>query len=155
MKKLIIRLGKLTDIIAGIFISFIVLLTVCDVILRFFGKPILGTYEIVSLGGGALAIGISSLFTYWEKSHIRVDTFVEKMPKNISHILNIVRRVMILFIVGMTGMALIVMGFQLLEAKEVTPTLFLPYYPIVWALGVSFLIVCLAVLYELISGGGD
>jgi len=33
---------------------------------------------------------------------------------------------MILFIVGMTGLALIVTGFQLLEAQELTATLYSP-----------------------------
>ena len=147
-RLIIIRLGKFMDILGGIFVTCIILLTVCDVILRYFGMPILGAYEIVSLWG-ALAIGISSFFTYWEKSHIRVDTFVEKFPKNIRHILHIITRVMILFIVGLTGLSFIVMGFQLLEAHEVTATLRLPYYPIVWAMGVAFLIVCLAVVYDM------
>jgi len=155
MEKLIIRFGKFTDILAGIFITFIMLLTVLDVILRFLGRPILGTYELVSLGGGALGIGLSSLRTYWEKGHVRVDTVVEKLSKNIRHVLHVITRVMILFIVGTTGLALIVMGFHLLKAKEVTPTLYLPYYPVVWVVGVSFLIVCLAVLYEIISGRGE
>jgi TRAP-type C4-dicarboxylate transport system permease small subunit len=150
MQKLITRLGKFTDIVAGISITFTILLTVLDVTLRYFGKPLLGTFEIVSFVGGVLAIGFSSLFTYWEKSHVRVDTVVEILPKNIRYILNIATRVMILFIVGMTGMALIIMGFQLLEAHEVTPTLYFAYYPFVWVLGVSFLLVCFAVVYEII-----
>ena len=154
MEKLIVRLGKCMDILAGIFITFIMFLTVSDVVLRYLGMPILGTYELVSLAG-ALAVGISSFFTYWQKNHIRVETIVEKLPKNIGHILHIVTRAMILFIVGMTGLALIVTGFQLLEAQELTATLYLPYYPVVWAVGVSFLVVCLAVLYQIISRRGD
>lgn len=153
-RTIIIRLGKFMDILGGIFVTCIVLLTVCDVILRYFGVPILGAYEIVSLGG-ALAMGISSFFTYWKKSHIRVDTFVEKMPKNISHILYIVTRVMILFIVGLTGVSLIVIGFHLLEVREVTATLRFPYYPVVWVMGVAFLIVSLSMVYELISSRGN
>ena len=154
LRLIIIRLGKFMDIIAGVIITFMILLTVSDVAFRYFGMPILGTYEIVSLGG-ALAIGISSLFTYWEKSHVRVEFVVEKLPKNIRHILSIITRIMILFIVGWAGLNLLIMGFQLFQAHEVTLTLHLPSYPVVWALGVCFLIVCLAVLYELISGGGD
>ena len=150
LRLLAMTLGKYTDILAGIFITFIILLTVCDVILRYFGMPILGAYEIVSLGG-ALIIGFSSFFTYWKKSHIRVDTFVNKYPKTISRILHIITRVAILFIVGLTGVSLIIMGFDLLATHEVTVTLKILYYPVVWALGVSFLMVCLAVVYDMIS----
>jgi|MudIll2142460700_1097286.scaffolds.fasta_scaffold01212_2 TRAP-type C4-dicarboxylate transport system permease small subunit len=147
-------LGKYMDILAGIFLTFIILLTVCDVILRYFGMPILGAYEIVSLGG-ALIIGISSFLTYWKKSHIRVDTFVNKYPGTISHILYIITRVAILFIVGLTGWGLIMMGVDLLETHEVTVTLRIIYYPVVWALGVSFLMIGLGVVYHMISGRGD
>jgi TRAP-type C4-dicarboxylate transport system permease small subunit len=148
------RWGKLTDILAGISLTFIIVLTVCDVILRYFGMPILGTYEIVSMGG-ALIIGISSFFSYWKKSHVRVDTFVNKYPKAIRHVLHILTRLAILFIVGLTGLSLIVMGFDLLEHHEVTATLKVLYYPIVWAVGVSFLMICLAVVYDMISRDGD
>ena len=154
LRLLGLRLGKVTDILAGIFISFIILLTVCDVILRYFGVPILGVYEIVSMGG-ALTIGLSAFFTYWKKSHVRVDTFVDKYPRTLRQILYILTRLAILFIVGLTGLSLIVMGFDLLRTHEVTATLRVLYYPIVWALGVSFLMVCLAVVYDMISRGGE
>jgi len=148
------KLGKYTDILAGIFLTFIILLTVSDVVLRYFGMPILGAYEIVSMGG-ALIIGISAFFTYWKKSHIRVDTFVNKYPRAINGALYIVTRIAILFIVGLTGVSLIMMGFDLLETHQVTVTLKIIFYPVVWAVGLGFLIICLAVLYDLISMGGD
>jgi TRAP-type C4-dicarboxylate transport system permease small subunit len=154
LRRLAMAWGKFTDILAGIFITFIIVLTVCDVILRYFGVPILGTYEIVSMGG-ALIIGFSSFFTYWKKSHVRVDTFVNKYPKAVRHILHIITRVAILFMVGLTGLSLIVMGFDLLGTHEVTATLRVLYYPIVWALGVSFLMLSLAVVYDMMSKDGD
>lgn len=154
LRLIVIRLGTFMDILGGILITFIILLTVSDVILRYFGMPILGTYEIVSLCG-ALAVGVSSFFTYWEKSHIRVDTFVEKFPKSIDHILHIITRVMVLFMVGLVGLSFIVMGLHLYGTHEVTATLRFPYYPVVWVIGVAFLIVCLAVVYDMLFGRGD
>jgi TRAP-type C4-dicarboxylate transport system permease small subunit len=154
LRSVAMGLGKFMDILGGMLITFIMLLTACDVILRYLGKPILGTYEIVSMGG-ALAMGLSAFFTYWKKSHIKVDTFVDKYPKNIRHILYIITRLAILLIVGLIGLSLIIMGFDLLETHEVTATLKVLYYPVVWALGVSFVAICLAVVYDMVSKGGD
>lgn len=150
LERLIIRLGKVTDMIGAVFIAFIVLITVCDVILRYFGMPILGTFELVSLGG-ALAIGISSLFTYFKKSHIRVDIVAEKLPGKIKRFLWVITRMMALLILLLTGANLIAMGFHLVETHEVTQTLRFPYYPVVWAIGISFFLVCFAVFYDIVA----
>ena len=46
-------ISKLLNIIAGIAVTVMMLLTVADVLLRAGGHPIIGTYEIVALITGA------------------------------------------------------------------------------------------------------
>ena len=48
--------------IAAVALGFMILLTVADVILRYFRRPIIGTYEMVALSG-AVIIGFSLPFT--------------------------------------------------------------------------------------------
>ena len=55
------------------------LITVVDVILRFFSKPITGTYELVFLGG-AVVIGCAIPRTSWEGGHVNVDFAIEYLP---------------------------------------------------------------------------
>jgi len=153
LERLIKKLGNLTDIIGAVFIAFIVLITVCDVVLRYFGMPILGTYELVSLAG-ALAIGISSLLTYYRKSHIRVDIVADKLPGKLRRVLWVTTRAMILVILAITGVSLVIMGFDLMGTHTLSQTLRLPYYPAVWAIGVSFFFVCLAIFHDMLGGGG-
>lgn len=143
------------DIIAGASLTFVMLLTSCDVVLRYFGMPITGTYELVSLGG-AVAIGLSSPFTFWRKAHVTVDTIVEKAPGTMRKALNLLTRVMAIIIVAMVGWNCIMMGFDMLKTRTVTPTLYMPFYPVSWGLGISFFVVCLILLYqimEIIWGG--
>jgi hypothetical protein len=45
--------------IAGAALCFLMLLTIADVVLRILGRPIVGTYELVGLGG-AIAMGSPS-----------------------------------------------------------------------------------------------
>ena len=58
------RLSRLINVIAGIAITFIMFLTVLDVILRFFRRPIVGTYELVAFSG-AVVIGFAIPLTSW------------------------------------------------------------------------------------------
>ncbi len=48
------RLSRALNVIAGIAITFIMLLTVFDVILRTFRRPIVGTYELVAFSGAVV-----------------------------------------------------------------------------------------------------
>ena len=66
--------------IAGAALCFLMLLTIADVALRILGRPIVGTYELVGLGG-AIAIGLSLPLTSWVRGHIYVDSFVARLPR--------------------------------------------------------------------------
>jgi len=58
LKTLVLLMSKFMGIIAGITLMFVMFLTVLDVILRYFGYPITGVYDLVALGG-AIIIGFS------------------------------------------------------------------------------------------------
>ena len=55
-QSMVLRIGRVMDVVGGIILTFMMLITVLDVVLRFFKKPITGTYELVFLGG-AVVIG--------------------------------------------------------------------------------------------------
>ena len=81
------RLSKWMQAISGLALTFIMLLTVADVVLRLFGSPIVGTFEMVGLGG-AVVIGFAIPITSWLRGHIFVDFFYQKCPKAAQDILN-------------------------------------------------------------------
>ena len=58
------QISRYINVVAGIAITFIMLLTVADVILRIFRKPIVGTYELVGFSG-AIVIGFAIPLTSW------------------------------------------------------------------------------------------
>ena len=67
--RTIFRITVWMNVIAGIALTFIILLTVCDVVLRALGRPILGAYEIVAMAGG-IVIGFVTPFTSLSLIHI-------------------------------------------------------------------------------------
>ena len=89
------RLGKLMQVISGIALTFIMLLTVTDVAGRLFGHPVDGTFELVGLGG-AVVIGFALPITSWMRGHIFVDFLYQKAPKEFRKWLHMATRTIVL-----------------------------------------------------------
>ena len=72
--------SKVMDCVAGTALVLIMLLTSLDVVLRYLRHPILGSYDMVSMGA-AFVIGFALPRTSWDKMHISVDILVVKLPQ--------------------------------------------------------------------------
>ena len=143
-------LSRLVNVIAGIGLTFLMLLTVVDVILRAFRRPIVGTYELVAFLG-AIAIGFSVPLTSWLRGHIYVDFIILKFPSRLRDAFNIVTRGMVIFLFLMIGWNLIKYALDLHRSGEVSLTLRLPFYPIAYAIGICCFIQCLVILCDIVK----
>ncbi len=136
--------------VAAIALAFLMLLTVADVVLRILGHPIVGTYELVAVSG-AVAIGLSLPITSWVRGHIYVDSFVERLPRVPRAILAIATRLLVLGLFLLIGWNLLKYAMSLRSAGEVTPTLRVPFYPVVIAVGVSCLVECVVMIADIVK----
>ena len=152
--RLVYWLSKKLNIFAGVFLSAMVILTVCDVIFRYFRMPITGTYELVSFAA-VLMVGFSLPLTQWKKGHIMVDFLIANLPSNIRNWIIIVTRILSIAFFLLSGSYLFVMGKNLHATHEVSPTLRLPFYPLAFGLGICLVIHCMMLLCEIhqIAGG--
>src|SRR5512143_3958103 len=116
------RISQFLNVIAGIGLTFLMLLTIADVILRAFKTPVVGTYELVAFAG-AVVIGFSLPLTSWLRGHIFVDFAILKFPPNIRDAFNIVTRCMVLILFVLIGWNLLKYGLDLQRSSEVSPTL--------------------------------
>jgi TRAP-type C4-dicarboxylate transport system permease small subunit len=148
------QLSRFLNIIAGISLTFLMLLTVTDVILRSLRSPIVGTYELVAFAG-AVVIGFSVPFTSWLRAHIYVDFFILKFPKKIKNLFNIVTRCLVIVLFILIGWNLIKYGMDLQKSGEVSLTLQMPFYPVAYGIGVCCFIQCIVLICDIIkiSGG--
>jgi TRAP-type C4-dicarboxylate transport system permease small subunit len=142
--------GRYANILAGISITFIMLITVADVILRSFRRPILGTYEIVAFSG-AIVIGFALPLTSWVRGHIYVDFFIARFSRKVQNGFNILTRCMGIFLFSMIGWNLIKMGLDLSRSGEVSLTLKVPFYPVVFGVGVCCFLQCLVLICDLLK----
>jgi len=152
--KTINGISRFLNIIAGNSLTFLMLLTITDVILRGFKSPVPGTYEVVAFAG-AVVIGFSMPLTSWMRAHIFVDFFILKFSQKGSDIFNIFTRCMVVVLFFLFGWNMIKYAMDLQKSGEVSLTLQMPFYPIAYGVGVCCFIQCLVMVCDIvkISGG--
>ena len=147
-------LNRGLNFIGGLGLVFIVLITTSDVILRAFRRPILGTYEIVSFTGCVVVL-FALPMTSWLHAHIYVDFVVEKFSPGVQKVINVCTRCMVIFLFSLFAWNLMKYGMDLQRIGEVSSTLKIPFYPVVYAAGVCCFVQCLVLLCDIakIFGG--
>jgi TRAP-type C4-dicarboxylate transport system permease small subunit len=147
-------ISRFLNVIAGISLTFLMLLTVMDVILRSLRKPIVGTYEVVAFAG-AIVIGFSMPLTSWVRAHIFVDFFILKFSQKIRNVFNIATRILVIVLFFLIGWNLIKYGMDLYKSGEVSLTIQMPFYPIAYGVGICCFVQCLVLICDIakILGG--
>jgi len=146
----VLKFSKATSLIAEVTLTLMMLLTVSDVILRAFDRPILGTYELVAFLG-AVAIGFSVPITSWMKGHVSVDLITSKLSCKARNIVNIGTRCLVIALFLLISWRLIIYGMNLHKANEVSMTLRMPFYPIAYGLACAFVVQCLVLFCDILK----
>jgi len=148
------KLSKFLNSISCLALVSIMVLTVTDVVLRIFKRPITGTYEMVGLLG-AIVIGFGIPLTSWIRGHIFVDFLTQMMPRERRNVVNIFTRLMGIGLFLIAGWNLIIVGMDLYHTGEVSLTRQLPFYPIAYGLAVSCFVQCLVLMCDIIKILGE
>ena len=136
--------------VAGAAIITMMMLTSADVVLRFFRRPIPGTYELVCFLG-AVAVAFAMAHTTIEKGHVSVSFVVSLFPKIIQDIIEIVTTGFGCCLFALITWQSMVYANDLHLHHEVSLTLKLPFYPFVYGVGFAAATVCLILLCTLIN----
>jgi TRAP-type C4-dicarboxylate transport system permease small subunit len=148
--KTINGISRFLNIIAGISLIFLMLLTITDVILRGFKSPVPGTFEMVAFAG-AVVIGFSVPLTSWLRGHIFVDFFILKFSQKGRDIFNIATRCVVIMLFFLIGWNLIKYGMDLQKSGEVSLTLQMPFYPVAYGVGVCCFVQCLVLVCDIVK----
>lgn len=147
---MIYHISRFLNLIAGISLTFLMLLTVTDVILRTLRRPIVGTYELVAFCG-AIVIGFAVPMTSWLRGHIFVDFFILRFSKNVKNMFHLVTRVLVIGLFFLIGWNLIKYGIDLQKSGEVSLTLQMPFYPVAYGVGVCCLVQCFVLICDIVK----
>jgi TRAP-type C4-dicarboxylate transport system permease small subunit len=146
----VLRLNEVMQAIASVALTFIVLLTTMDVILRLFRMPIPGSVEIIAIAGGIL-LGFTVPITSWMRGHISVDFVLNWLPERAKDAVNVVTRCIAIFLVLLIGWNCAKIGSGFRKGAEVSGTLEIPLYPVAYALAVCFLVLALVLVCDIIK----
>ena len=152
--RFVFQTSKWTNVLGGVFLTLLMLLTVADVILRSSGKPIVGSFELVAFSG-ALVLGFSMPLTSWVRGHIYVDFLILKLPASARKVFHLFTRFLGMGLFFLIGWNLIKMGTDLQRSGEVSLTLQMPFYPVVYGVGICCFIQCLVLAGDAVKIFGD
>jgi TRAP-type C4-dicarboxylate transport system permease small subunit len=149
-EKTVTRLSDFFNMIASAALMLMMVLSCADIFMRYlFNRPITGTYDVVGLSGAVL-VSFALPYTMLKKGHVAVELLVQSLSRGkqlvietFSHLLGIS-----LFLV-MVWQA-ILLSRDMKAAGEVTPTVHLPFYPIVYCMALCFFILSLAIVVNLL-----
>jgi len=144
------KLSRWMNVISGAALIFMILLTVTDVILRSFRAPVVGTFELVAFSG-AVVIGFSLPFTSWLRGHIYVDFLILELPLRAKRIANIFTRCLGIGLFLVIASNLIILGMELYNSGEVSPTLHVPFYLVVYGIGICCFVQCLVLVCDIVK----
>jgi TRAP-type C4-dicarboxylate transport system permease small subunit len=137
------------NLVAEIALVIMMMLTVVDVALRGAGKPIVGTYELVALAG-AIVIGFAVPKTSWDRGHVFVDFLIENRSAAVKNGFFIGTRIVGIVLYALLSWNLMLKGFVLHRAGEVSLTLQIPFYPAAFALALCFFVQCFSLLADIL-----
>jgi TRAP-type C4-dicarboxylate transport system permease small subunit len=167
------KISRFLNVIAGIGLTILMFLTCADVALRailslgrwLLGRgvllpvanvivehvrPIVGTYELVQYLG-AVVIGFSIPLTSWLRGHIYVDFFIFRFSQKTRNAFNIATRCLGIFLFLMIGWNLFKYGMDLHRTGEVSSTLQIPFYFVVFGVGCCCFIQCLVLMGDMVK----
>ncbi len=155
LKPMVSKLSSFMAVIAGITLITVMLMTVLDVILRYFGRPITGIYDIVALGG-AIIIGFTMPLAAERRVHVYMEMGLQAYGRTGKQILSLFTRLIIFGISVLVAWNLIRLGIGFRETGEVSLTIKIVYYPIAIGLGFCFfaqMFVIFMQIVQVFSGG--
>ncbi len=146
----IANFDKSLYVVAGVVLACMIILTLCDVILRNFGHPITGSMEFIQYGG-AIVFGFSIPYGTMLGAQVIVDILTEKLGPRRKRMINIITRSIGIIIFLFVSYNFFVYGIDVRKTGERTASFKIPYFPFAFALSFSFLLQSFTIFGDLIK----
>ncbi len=124
-------------------------LTCADIVLRLFRRPILGTYEIVGFLGAVVA-SFAMAQTTIERGHVAVQIVVQRFSPRVQEIIYLITHLLSLLLFALLAYECVRYGNDLQASGEVSMTIQLPFFPILYGIALSAVTVCLVLLVDIL-----
>jgi TRAP-type C4-dicarboxylate transport system permease small subunit len=141
--------SRMLNWVAGWSLVGMMMLTCADIILRLFRRPILGTYEIVGFLGVMVA-AFAMAQTTVERGHVAVEVVVTKFSPRVQKIIYLIIHLLSIVLFAVLAFECVRFGNDLRTSGEVSMTIQLPYFPILYGIAFAAVIVCLVLVIDIL-----
>ena len=131
-------------------LTFMMFLTVTDVLMRAGGHPLIGPYEVVALTL-AVVIGFGIPQVSLDRGNVYMEILLERLAKRNKAIMNTVTRVLCIILFALIGYSLFGVAGELHASGEVSPTIRLPFFPVAYAVGVCCFLECFVFIFDIVK----
>jgi len=134
---------------AGALIAMMALVN-ANVFLRPLGMPIWGVFEVVGFLG-AFVIAFSLIHPTLHGGHLSVELLVTRLPRDAQQVLAVVNLLVGLFVMGLVAWQTARYGLRIWETGQVSATLKMPLYPVLWGISLAFGISAFVLVVDLLN----
>lgn len=124
------------------------LLTTSDVTLRYFGYPIMGTYEVVTFLF-AVIVAFPIAYTQILRGHIAIEFLVSRFPERVQAVLESIAHFLGLGVFSLLAWQAVVLGANFWSVGQVSETLGFAFFPFVWGVAFGCATMCVVLLIDL------
>jgi TRAP-type C4-dicarboxylate transport system permease small subunit len=137
--------------IAGAFcLTAMMLITCVDVVGRFFNTPILGAVEFVGFFA-TLTTAFALPYTHQMKAHIGVEILVNTLPEKYQDIVSLMTTVVGFLLFAIVTWRMAVYANTIHQSGEVSMTLKLPEYLIIYVVALCFMIFAFILIQDVLK----
>ncbi len=140
------------NIMAALSVVAMMLLTCTDVFLRFFRRPITGTYELIGFLG-ALFVSFSLAHTSVMKGHIAVDFLVQRLASSTRNLIMLINDLIGAVLFALVTWQCFSYAQSLNTAGEVSMTLQIPIFLIARGIGVGCGLLFAVLFFRFVKSG--
>lgn len=146
MRTLVMALAAVTNIS----ILAMMLITCADILLRLFGRPIIGAYDLVRLSG-AVAMACALPYVTAVKGHVAIEYFFQKLRLAKRNLVDRVLNTVAITLFCLLGNESLRVGARLKLRGEVTATLQLPIFWVLWLIGACCFLTAMVIVFNLLQ----
>ncbi len=143
-------LNKLLLMAGALVLCLMMALATSNMIFGFLGQPIKGAYEATGFLG-ALAVCLALAPTQQVRGYITVTIFDRFIPRKVRQLLDLVAQIILACFFFLIIRQLVLLGFSLRLFGELSESLRVPFYPLIFVLAFGFGALVLTLLAQLLS----
>ncbi len=152
--QLLRRIVSVLGVVAGAAVVAMIAVTCVDVVGRFFGWPLKGTYDLVMMLG-AITIACGLPYTTGCKGHVAIEFFWQRLSRRGRIVVDTLSRLITISMFSFLTWRFIQYGAELRTSGQGTATLGWPVFWLAWLMALCTGVMTLVILYHLMHPGKE